>query len=72
MLKPALLVPVWMYRHTFFHGMFHSCRFVPTCSAYAHDAIARFGAVRGGWLTTRRIVRCHPWGGLGVDPVPQE
>ncbi len=47
-----------------------SCRFVPTCSAYAAQAIARHGPWRGGRLALRRIGRCHPWGGHGYDPVP--
>jgi len=47
-----------------------SCRFTPTCSAYAAEAIARHGAVRGGALAARRLARCHPWGGSGPDPVP--
>ncbi len=46
------------------------CRFLPTCSEYALDALAAHGALRGGWLTLRRIGRCHPWGGMGYDPVP--
>ena len=46
------------------------CRFWPTCSTYAVEALEAHGAVRGGWLTLRRISRCHPWGGAGVDPVP--
>jgi putative membrane protein insertion efficiency factor len=46
------------------------CRFVPSCSVYGANAVARHGAVRGGWLTLRRISRCHPWGGRGLDPVP--
>jgi putative membrane protein insertion efficiency factor len=47
-----------------------ACRFTPTCSAYAIDALHEHGAVQGLWLAVRRIVRCHPWGGCGYDPVP--
>ena len=47
------------------------CRYWPSCSQYALEAIERHGATRGGWLATRRISRCHPWGGHGVDPVPE-
>ncbi len=46
------------------------CRFAPTCSRYGLDALERHGAIRGSWLTVRRIARCHPWGGSGDDPVP--
>ncbi len=46
------------------------CRFFPTCSSYSIEAIERFGFVRGSWLMIARIVRCNPWGGSGVDPVP--
>ncbi|MCS5687577.1 MAG: membrane protein insertion efficiency factor YidD [Actinomycetota bacterium] len=46
------------------------CRFDPTCSQYAIDAIETYGALRGASLATRRVVRCHPWGGYGYDPVP--
>ena len=46
------------------------CRFTPTCSAYALEAVRRHGALRGGWLAVRRLLRCHPWGGCGEDPVP--
>jgi uncharacterized protein len=47
-----------------------SCRFQPSCSAYAITALQRYGALRGSWLAARRLARCHPWGGSGPDPVP--
>ena len=47
-----------------------SCRYQPSCSAYAITALSRYGAVKGSWLAVRRITRCHPWGGSGYDPVP--
>ena len=47
-----------------------NCRFQPTCSSYAIEALQEHGALKGGWLALRRIARCHPWGGSGYDPVP--
>ncbi len=47
-----------------------SCRFTPTCSVYAIEAIGTHGAARGGWLMLKRLGRCRPWGGFGFDPVP--
>jgi len=47
------------------------CRYQPTCSSYALEAIEHHGALKGGWLAARRIGRCHPWGGFGYDPVPK-
>ena len=48
-----------------------TCRYSPTCSEYALEALRSFGALQGGWLAARRICRCRPWGGAGVDPVPE-
>ena len=47
------------------------CRYIPSCSAYGLDALETHGAVRGSWLTLRRVCRCNPWGGHGYDPVPE-
>lgn len=47
-----------------------NCRFTPTCSEYAYDAISKYGIFKGGWLALWRLLRCNPWGGSGWDPVP--
>lgn len=47
-----------------------SCRYTPTCSAYGIEALKKHGPVKGGWLTIKRVLSCHPWGGSGYDPVP--
>jgi uncharacterized protein len=67
-----LIALIGLYRLTFSALLGRSCRFLPTCSEYAQEAIGRHGAVRGSWLALRRIARCHPWGGSGFDPVPEE
>ena len=56
---------------TLLFGPLSQCRFTPSCSAYALEAVARHGALAGGWLALKRIARCHPWGGCGHDPVPE-
>ena len=45
-------------------------RYTPTCSQYAYEAISKYGILKGGWLALKRLLRCHPWGGSGYDPVP--
>ena len=47
-----------------------SCRYAPGCSEYAIQALEKHGAIKGGWLAVKRLLRCHPWGGHGYDPVP--
>ena len=66
----ALAVPVRVYQLVR-AGRPSPCRYWPTCSSYALEALARHGALRGTWLTVRRVCRCHPWGGWGSDPVPE-
>lgn len=65
-------LPVRAYRLIFSPWVGHNCRFQPTCSVYALEALSRQGGLRGGWLTLRRICRCHPWGASGYDPVPEQ
>lgn len=65
-----LSLPVRLYRVTLSPLVGHGCRFQPTCSVYALEALERHGALRGGLLALRRIGRCHPWGASGYDPVP--
>ena len=65
-----LLAPIHFYRSVISPLTPPSCRFTPTCSEYAIEAIKRHGPLRGTWLAIRRILRCHPWGGSGDDPVP--
>lgn len=71
-LARLLSLPVHLYRATFSPTVGMNCRYLPTCSAYALEALETHGALRGGWLTLRRIARCHPLGGSGHDPVPPQ
>ncbi|MFG1480944.1 membrane protein insertion efficiency factor YidD [Xanthobacter sp. V4C-4] len=71
---PRLLLrgPVLFYRYTLSAFMGRQCRYLPTCSAYADEALERHGAWPGLFMATARVCRCHPWGGHGFDPVPAE
>jgi uncharacterized protein len=69
-LAHVLSAAVRVYQWTLSPFVGRQCRFDPTCSHYALEALSRHGAIRGGWLTLRRLARCHPWGGWGYDPVP--
>ncbi len=70
MLARTLIGLVRFYRRWISPALPPACRFVPTCSAYAEEALSRYGAARGSWLALRRLLRCHPFGGSGHDPVP--
>ena len=70
-LAHVLSLPVRLYRLIFSPWVGYNCRYQPTCSAYAMEALQEHGGIKGGLLTTRRICRCHPWGGQGYDPVPK-
>ncbi len=65
-----LSLPVRAYRLLLSPWIGRSCRYDPTCSAYALEALRVHGGLKGGWFAMRRILRCHPWGGMGVDDVP--
>ncbi len=65
-----LLLPVYFYKYCISPMTQPSCRFVPTCSEYAIEALKKHGPLKGLYLTIRRLMRCHPWGGSGYDPVP--
>lgn len=71
-LAHLVALPVRAYRLILSPWVGKSCRFQPTCSAYALEALSLHGALWGGWLALRRIGRCHPWGPHGYDPVPEK
>jgi putative membrane protein insertion efficiency factor len=65
----VLISPIRLYQ-AWHHGRVSTCRFVPSCSQYAIEAIETKGPLRGGWLALRRLARCRPHGGYGFDPIP--
>ena len=72
LLARIFALPVKAYRLLFSPWVGHNCRYQPTCSVYALEALERHGAIKGGWLALTRICRCHPWGKSGYDPVPEK
>lgn len=69
-LASLLSLPIKAYRLVLSPWIGHNCRFQPTCSCYALEALEKHGAARGGYLAVRRLARCHPLGSSGYDPVP--
>ena len=69
-MKTLILALLKFYRLAVSPFLGRNCRFHPSCSAYAMEAVERHGAIKGGWLGLRRILRCHPWNPGGYDPVP--
>jgi putative membrane protein insertion efficiency factor len=71
-LVSPILALIWVYSNAISPWLGTNCRFQPTCSSYASEALIRFGLLRGGAMALKRIRRCHPWGGSGYDPVPEQ
>ena len=67
-----LLALVWLYRILISPWLGNNCRYEPSCSKFALEALRKHGAFRGTWFAAKRIGRCHPWGGSGYDPVPDK
>ena len=65
-----LIYIVEFYRHAISPHFPPACRYTPTCSQYAIEALKKYGAIKGSWMAAKRIARCNPWGGSGYDPVP--
>lgn len=70
LLQKAMLAAIQFYRNCISPLTPPTCRYTPTCSQYAFEAISKYGPLRGGWLALKRLLRCHPFGGSGYDPVP--
>jgi putative membrane protein insertion efficiency factor len=70
-MRQILIALIKLYRYAISPYLAPSCRYTPTCSSYAIEAVQRFGVLRGSWMAIRRISRCHPWHEAGYDPVPE-
>lgn len=70
--RELFVLPIRFYQRVISPLLPPACRYYPTCSAYAIEAVLRHGILRGGWLTLKRLGRCHPFGGYGYDPVPEK
>jgi hypothetical protein len=69
-LSLPFIIPIRFYQLVISPWLPPSCRYTPTCSAYALEAFKKYGPIKGFWLSIKRILSCHPWGGHGHDPVP--
>jgi putative membrane protein insertion efficiency factor len=71
-MKTIFLLLIRFYQRAISPFLPPSCRFYPSCSHYGLEAIQRFGAIKGGWLTVKRLAKCHPFHPGGIDPVPEK
>lgn len=71
-MRKIILGIIGFYRYVISPILGPRCRYIPTCSEYSQTAIMRFGVLKGGWISIKRILSCHPWGNSGYDPVPEK
>ena len=69
-MKRVVLLAIWLYQRALSPYLLSSCRYFPSCSNYSHEAVRRYGVLKGGWIGLKRLARCQPWGGKGFDPIP--
>ena len=70
MIRQIFIFPIKLYKRFLSPLLGNNCRYDPTCSVYTMQAIEEWGVLKGTWMGVKRISRCHPWGGMGEDPVP--
>jgi putative membrane protein insertion efficiency factor len=71
-MRKLIILPIRFYQYAISPYLGSRCRYTPTCSQYPIEAVERFGAAKGLWLATKRLLSCHPWGKSGYDPVPHK